>query len=79
MHVEFVWKEFKDRVECQGLLAESPKEAARQAATIGLLTDPDKWISIILPGDLLVRLFGSMSWHDTSVLSGKQRSGSESS
>lgn len=48
MLVEYLWKEFKERVEAEGLFAVSPKEAVRQAAIIGYITDPDKWIAIIL-------------------------------
>ena len=46
--MEYLWKEFKARVEAEGLFAASPKEAVRQAATIGLIDEPDKWIAIVL-------------------------------
>jgi hypothetical protein len=45
--VEYAWKELKFRVEDSGLFAPSPKEAVRQAATMGLISDPEKWIAII--------------------------------
>jgi hypothetical protein len=46
--MEYLWKEFKSRVEAEGLFAASPKEAVRQAAAIGLIDEPDKWIAIVL-------------------------------
>lgn len=46
--IEYLWKEFKERVESEGLFAVSPKESVRQAATIGLITEPERWIKIIL-------------------------------
>lgn len=46
--VEYLWKEFKARVEAEGLFAVSPKEAMRQAASLGLITEPDRWIKIVL-------------------------------
>ena len=46
--VEYLWKQFKARVEAEGLFAVSPKEAMRQAASIGLITEPDRWIKIVL-------------------------------
>jgi len=46
--MEYLWKEFKQRVETEGLFAVSPKEAIRQAATIGLIDEPDRWIKIVL-------------------------------
>ena len=45
--VEEAWKYFKYKVEDEGLSAPSPKEAARKAATIGLIEEPDKWIKFI--------------------------------
>jgi nucleotidyltransferase substrate binding protein (TIGR01987 family) len=46
--VEYAWRELKKRVEQDGLFAPSPKEAVRQAATLGLINDPDRWIEAIL-------------------------------
>jgi len=46
--VEYLWKEFKQRVESEGLFAVSPKDAVRQAAAIGLIDAPDRWIAIVL-------------------------------
>lgn len=46
--VEYLWKELKQRVEAEGLFAVSPKEAVRQAAVLGLISEPDRWIKIIL-------------------------------
>ena len=46
--IEYLWKEFKHRIENEGLFAVSPKEAIRQAATIGLISEPERWIKIVL-------------------------------
>ena len=53
--VEYLWKEFKQRVESEGLFAVSPKEAVRQAAAIGLINSPDRWIAIVLARNDSVR------------------------
>lgn len=45
--IEYVWKELKFRVEDEGLEAQSPKQAVRQAAKLGLITEPDSWINCI--------------------------------
>ena len=45
--VEYVWKELKFRIEDEGLEAQSPKQAIRQAAKLGLITDPEDWINCI--------------------------------
>lgn len=44
---EYVWKDLKQRVEDQGLFAPSPKEAIRQAAVVGIISEPDVWLRII--------------------------------
>ena len=43
---EYLWKEFKGRIEDQGLFAASPKEAIKQAAVIGLIENPERWLLI---------------------------------
>jgi len=45
--VEYAWKELKRRVEDEGLDAPSPKEAVRQAARLGFISDADMWINCI--------------------------------
>lgn len=45
--IEYCWKELKRRVEEEGLEAQSPKEAVRQGAKIGLLEEPEFWIKAI--------------------------------
>ena len=42
---EYTWKRLKYRIEDEGLFAVSPKEAIRQAATLGLIEDPERWIA----------------------------------
>jgi len=42
--VEYSWREFKARVEDEGLDAPSPKQAVKRAAQIGMIDKPDKWI-----------------------------------
>ena len=44
---EYTWKDLKTKVEEQGLFAPSPKEAIRQAATIGIIDDPESWLRVI--------------------------------
>lgn len=45
--VEYGWRELKRRVEDEGLDAPSPKAAVRQAARIGIITAPEKWLDCI--------------------------------
>lgn len=45
--VEYAWKDLKRRIEDEGLDAPSPKEAIRQSARLGFITDPDQWIASI--------------------------------
>lgn len=52
--VENAWKYFKEKVEDEGLMAPSPKEAVRKAATVGMIDDPDKWIGFIEARNLSV-------------------------
>lgn len=52
--VELAWKYFKYRVEDEGLHAPSPKESVRKAATIGIISDPEKWIKFIEARNLSV-------------------------
>lgn len=45
--VEYAWKELKRQVEEQGLFAPSPREAIKQAATLGLIEEPQRWLAIL--------------------------------
>ena len=45
--IEYTWKELKRAVEDQGLEADSPKDAVRQAAKLKLIQNPDRWIHFI--------------------------------
>lgn len=45
--IEYVWKELKFRVEDEGLEAQSPKQAVRQSAKLGIIDHPDDWINCI--------------------------------
>ena len=42
---EYVWKDLKRRVEDEGLFAPSPKESIRQAAVLGFIQHPERWIA----------------------------------
>lgn len=45
--VESAWREFKRLVEDQGLEAQAPKIAVKEAARLKLLTDPETWLLCI--------------------------------
>jgi len=45
--VECGWRELKRRAEDEGLDVPSPKAAVRQAARLGLIGDPEKWMELI--------------------------------
>lgn len=45
--VEYSWRELKRQVEGQGLFAPSPREAIKQAATIKLIDNPERWLAIL--------------------------------
>lgn len=45
--VEYGWRELKRRAEDEGLDVPSPKAAVRQAARLGLIGDPEKWMELI--------------------------------
>jgi len=45
--VEYGWRELKRRAEDEGLDVPSPKAAVRQAARLGLITEPDQWMELI--------------------------------
>ena len=45
--VEYGWRFLKKAVEDQGLEAQSPKIAVKQAGKVGLIDNPDKWLECI--------------------------------
>jgi uncharacterized protein YutE (UPF0331/DUF86 family) len=45
--VEYSWREFKRLVEDQGLEAQAPKIAIKEAARLKLLTEPEVWLICI--------------------------------
>ncbi len=45
--IEYVWRELKRLVEDQGLEAPSPRMAIKQAAKLGLITDPETWLACL--------------------------------
>jgi hypothetical protein len=45
--VEYGWRELKRRAEDEGLDVPSPKAAVRQAARMGWVVDPGKWMELI--------------------------------
>ena len=58
--VEASWKEFKSKVEDEGLEAPSPKEVIRKAATIGIVEHPEPWIEFISARNLSVHDYYSV-------------------
>lgn len=59
--LEYGWKFLKIRVEESGLEANSPKDAVREAAHIGLIKNPDIWIAAINARNQSVHDYFSMS------------------
>jgi len=45
--LEYAWKFFKRRIESDGMEIYTPKDAIRAAASIGLIDNPELWISFI--------------------------------
>ncbi len=45
--MEYVWRELKRRIESDGLESASPKMAIKQAARIGIITDPEAWLQCL--------------------------------
>ena len=45
--VEYGWRELKRKAEDEGLDVPSPKAAVRQAARLGLIAEPEKWMELI--------------------------------
>lgn len=45
--VEYAWRDLKKYVEEEGLEAQSPKAAVRQAAKLGIIKEPDQWLLCI--------------------------------
>ena len=45
--VEYSWREFKRLVEDQGLEAQAPKIAVKEAARLKFLTEPEIWLLCI--------------------------------
>jgi uncharacterized protein YutE (UPF0331/DUF86 family) len=45
--VEYGWRELERKAEDEGLDVPSPKAAVRQAARLGLISEPDKWMELI--------------------------------
>lgn len=62
--LEYGWKELKATVEDQGLEANSPKDAVREATAIGLTEEPELWIDAINARNLSVHDYFSMSEED---------------
>jgi nucleotidyltransferase substrate binding protein (TIGR01987 family) len=64
--IEYAWKYFKVIIEDQGLEAFSPKDVARQAASMNLISDPELWIKAINARNQSVHDYFSMS-EDTFI------------
>lgn len=59
--VEYAWKELKVKIESEGLEAPSPKETVRQAAKMGYISDPERWIDCINARNLSVHDYFGIS------------------
>ena len=62
--LEYAWKELKRQVEDKGLEAFSPKDAVREAAQLGVLTEPEVWIRAINLRNLSVHDYFSVPESD---------------
>jgi len=45
--MEYIWKDLKREVEKAGLFAPSPRETIKQAAALGLISEPEKWMAVL--------------------------------
>lgn len=45
--VEYAWKELQRRVRDEGVDVQSPKDAVRQAARLGIIHSAEQWIEFI--------------------------------
>lgn len=62
--LEYGWKKLKHEIEDRGLEANSPKDAAREAARLGLIDNPDIWINAINARNLSVHDYFSLEEKD---------------
>ena len=59
--IEYAWKYYKLIIEDRGLEAFSPKDVAREAANINLISDPELWINAINARNQSVHDYFSMT------------------
>ena len=59
--MEYAWKTLRAAVEDRGLEANSPKDAVRAAAQVGLIDDPALWIDAINARNQSVHDYFSLS------------------
>lgn len=69
--VEYAWKELKHRVEEEGFLAPTPKEAIRQAGIAGLIENVEDWIKMLSARNDSVHDYFSISEKDYIELTKK--------
>ncbi|MEK7078749.1 MAG: HI0074 family nucleotidyltransferase substrate-binding subunit [Patescibacteria group bacterium] len=54
---EMAWKIMKSIVELEGLITTSPRNAIRQAATVGLIDNPSVWLEFLENRNLTVHTY----------------------
>ena len=69
--VEYTWRELKVRVENDGLEAPSPKSAVKQAAKLGMISEPETWINCIDARNNSVHDYFGISEEDYASLAEK--------
>lgn len=62
--LEYGWKLLKREVEEKGLEANSPKDAVREAARVGIIDDPVLWLDAIDARNLSVHDYFSLGESD---------------
>ncbi len=62
--LEYGWKDIKREIEDRGLEGNSPKDAVREGARIGLIADPALWIDAINARNLSVHDYFSLGEAD---------------
>lgn len=66
--IEYGWKYYKSLVEDAGMEAYSPKDTIREAAQLGLISNPKLWIDTINARNLSVHDYFTVSEDDFILL-----------
>lgn len=69
--LEYAWRGLKRKIEDEGLEAQSPKTAIKQAAKLGLITHPEIWLTCLTARNDSVHDYFGISMHDYVELARK--------